>query len=66
MPTWNYAAVHLSGILHPANPKTLKPHLDAISENFESSLAPKKPWPANKMSNGAMPGMMKTILSFRF
>jgi len=65
VPTWNYVAVHLRGQLHPAPPADLPPHLEAVSEHFESRLRPKAPWTTAKMGTGVMDRMMRMIVPFR-
>ncbi len=65
VPTWNYVAVHLRGVLHPAPPDTLLPHLNAVSDHFEARLLPKRPWKTSKMTEGTMDRMMRMILPFR-
>ena len=65
VPTWNYVAVHLRGVLHPLPFEALEPHLDALSAEFEARLAPKRPWGKEKMSDGVMDRMMRGILPFR-
>ena len=65
VPTWNYIAAHLRGTLHPLPPGALKRHLDAISAEQELRLLPKKPWTSAKMTESAMPRMMRMILPFR-
>lgn len=65
VPTWNYIAVHLRGTLYAEPPEALAPHLNRLSDHFESTLLPKAPWTADKMSEGTMAGMMKAILPFR-
>ena len=65
VPTWNYVAVHLRGLLHPQPSALLLPHLDAVSEDFENRLLPKPPWKTAKMSEGVMDRMMRMILPFR-
>lgn len=65
VPTWNYVAVHLRGVLHPQPPEALQPHLDAVSEHFETGLLPKTPWRSAKMTEGVMGRMMRMILPFR-
>lgn len=65
VPTWNYVAVHLRGLLHPQPPEALLPHLDAVSDHFEARLAPKEPWKTAKMTEGVMERMMRMILPFR-
>lgn len=65
VPTWNYIAVHLRGVLAPLPPEALRPHLDRVSDRFEARLAPKKPWTMEKMSDEATARMMRMILPFR-
>lgn len=65
VPTWNYVAVHLRGVLEPLPPEALRPHLDRVSAAFEARLAPKKPWVADKMTDGVMDRMMRGIVPFR-
>ena len=66
VPTWNYIAVHLRGVLSPLPESALHPHVDALSAEHESRLRPKTPWVSEKMSEGAMPRMLRMILPFRF
>ena len=66
VPTWNYIAVHLRGVLSALPEDALRPHVDALSAAHENRLLPKKPWVSDKMSEGAMPRMMRMILPFRF
>ncbi len=66
VPTWNYVAVHLRGILEPLPEDALRPHVDALSAEHESRIVGKRPWTSAKMSDGAMPRMMRMILPFRF
>jgi transcriptional regulator len=65
VPTWNYIAVHLRGTLVPLPVDALEPHLNALSDVFESRLAPKPVWQPAKMSDGVMERMMRMILPFR-
>ena len=65
VPTWNYVAVHLRGVLQALPPETLQDHAEALSARFEAELAPKKPWLSTKMSDGTMDRMMRMILPFR-
>ncbi len=65
VPTWNYVAVHLRGTLHPLPAEALRPHVDALSAEHETRLLPKAPWTSAKMSDEAMPRMMRMILPFR-
>lgn len=65
VPTWNYIAVHLRGRLEPVPDDALHGHLDRLSADFETRLAPKRPWTSDKMSDGVMDRMMRGILPFR-
>jgi transcriptional regulator len=64
VPTWNYVAVHLRGDLVPADPETMRAHLDTVSAHFEGML-PKAPWRTEKMTPGVLERMMRGILPFR-
>ena len=66
VPTWNYIAVHLRGVLHPLPDDALHAHVDALSAEHESRLLPKTPWVSSKMTEGVMPRMLRMILPFRF
>ena len=66
VPTWNYVAVHLRGTLEPLPDDALRPHVDALSAEHEGRIAGKRPWTSAKMTEGAMPRMMRMILPFRF
>lgn len=66
VPTWNYVAVRLRGVLHPMPQDDLHPMLDRLSAHFETLLLPKTPWTTDKMGEGVMDKMMRMILPFRF
>lgn len=66
VPTWNYVAVHLRGVLHPMEADLMRDHLDRLSAHFEGRLAPKPVWTTKKMSDGVLERMMRQILPFRF
>lgn len=66
VPTWNYVAVHLRGMLEALPGEALQPHVDALSAEHENRIAGKRPWTSAKMTEGAMPRMMRMILPFRF
>lgn len=65
VPTWNYVAVHIRGLLEPLPIEALRDHVDALSARFEEELRPKKPWTSDKMADGAMDRMLRMILPFR-
>lgn len=65
VPTWNYIAVRLRGVLIPQPHADLHALLDRLSAHFEDRLEPKPPWKSTKMSAGVMEKMMKSILPFK-
>jgi transcriptional regulator len=62
VPTWLYQAVHLSGPVHVMSDDDLGRHVDALSEKFETRLAPKPPWTSAKMTAGRLNAMKKGIV----
>lgn len=66
VPTWNYVAVHLRGTLEALPEDAMRAHVDALSAKHEGRIAGKRPWTSAKMTEGAMPRMMRMILPFRF
>lgn len=66
VPTWNYVAVHLRGTLEALPDEALRPHVDALSAEHEGRIEGKRPWTSAKMTEGAMPRMLRMILPFRF
>lgn len=65
VPTWNYAAVHITGMLELRPQQELHGILDRQSALFEERLLPKKPWVTGKMSDGVMDRMMRAIVPCR-
>ena len=66
VPTWNYVAVHLRGMLVPLEAEDLRGALDRLSAQFEAQLLPKPPWTADKMDPDALDRMLRMIRPFRF
>ena len=66
VPTWNYVAVHLRGVLESLPDEALRPLVDALSAEHEGRIADKRPWTSAKMTDGALPRMLRMILPFRF
>ena len=66
VPTWNYVAVHLRGRLERLGDGVMRDMLDRQSAGYEARLQPKRPWTADKMSDGALDRLMRQILPFRF
>lgn len=64
VPTWNYVAVHLTGILHPLPMAELEPMLARQSAAYESRLE-KSPWTMDKMSDETKARFLRMILPFR-
>ncbi|SEM71728.1 negative transcriptional regulator, PaiB family [Pseudorhodobacter antarcticus] len=65
VPTWNYIAVHLRGVLEPLPEAALRGHLARVSAHMEGQLAPKPAWTMEKMSHEAEVRMLRMILPFR-
>ncbi|WP_170525596.1 FMN-binding negative transcriptional regulator [Ruegeria arenilitoris] len=65
VPTWNYAAVHLTGRLELQPQDRLRDLLDRQSAFFEQRLQPKPPWRADKMDPAALERMMRMIVPCR-
>ena len=64
VPTWNYMAVELEGIVRPLGPEALIRLLDDISDHHEAKLTPKPIWKRGKMSDGRFEGLLKAITGF--
>ncbi len=65
VPTWNYVAVHLTGILERRPPEELRDLLDRQSAFYEDRLLPKPPWKTEKMTPEVMEKMMRMIVPCR-
>lgn len=66
VPTWNYVAVHLRGVLTPLDGYLMREHLDRLSGHFEGRLSPKPVWTTEKMSPEVLERMMRQVLPFTF
>jgi len=66
VPTWNYVAVHLRGTLRRLPDERLKPHLSALSAQFEQRLAPKPAWTMDKVSPDALERLERMIVPVEF
>lgn len=62
VPTWNYVAVHLTGMLELRPAEELRDLLDRQSYFFEQRLLPKIPWTRDKMQAGILDKMMRMIV----
>lgn len=65
VPTWNYIAVHLTGVLERRPQAELRDLLDRQSAQFEAQLRPKPPWRAEKMDAEVLARMMRMIVPCR-
>ena len=65
VPTWNYVAVHLRGVLTARPPTDLHGHLDELSAAFETRLLPKAPWRTDKLPADVLARFMRMIIPCR-
>jgi transcriptional regulator len=65
VPTWNYVAVHLAGMLERLPQAQMHDMLDRQSAHFEDRLLPKTPWKTVKMTPDVLERMMRQIAPFR-
>jgi transcriptional regulator len=65
VPTWNYVAVHLTGVLEKRPANELHALLDRQSAFYEDRLLPKPPWKTDKMTPEVMEKMMRMIVPCR-
>lgn len=66
VPTWNYVAVHLTGVIEMRPHEELRDLLDRQSAFNEEKLRPKPPWSARKMTPDALDRMMRMIVPCKF
>lgn len=64
VPTWNYVALELQGLVRKMNEAELVAQVDALSENQEARLAPKPVWTRGKMTDGFFDKMLRGISGF--
>ncbi len=62
VPTWNYVAVHLRGVLRLIDEARLRAHLDRLAARFEARLAPKPPWKTAKMTPEVLARLLRQIV----
>lgn len=65
VPTWNYVAVHLTGVIDLRPAGDLRDLLDRQSAFHEARLAPKPAWTTAKMDPEALEKMMRMIVPAR-
>jgi transcriptional regulator len=61
VPTWNYAAVYARGTMRMLSRAEMIAQVDALSEEQEARLLPKKPWSRTKMTKGSDERMFAAI-----
>ncbi len=62
VPTWNYVAVHLTGVLELRPAEGLLDLLDRQSAAYEERLLPKTPWTTAKMQPETLAKLMRMIV----
>lgn len=62
VPTWNYVAVHLRGMLALSAQEELHGVLERLSADMEQRLAPKRPWTIDKMDAEIYARMQRQIV----
>ncbi|MCB1429110.1 MAG: FMN-binding negative transcriptional regulator [Nitratireductor sp.] len=62
VPTWNYVAVHLRGVMRLSPQEALHGVLTRLSAGMESRLLPKKPWTSHKMDQDIYERMQRQIV----
>lgn len=65
VPTWNYVAVHLTGVLEMRPHAEMRELLDRQSAFYEDRLLPKPPWKTAKMTPEVLEKMMRQIVPCR-
>lgn len=56
VPTWNYVAVHLRGVLEPLDPAVLRDHVEALSAEHEAGSPASGPRPPRRCRRGRWSG----------
>jgi len=64
VPTWNYTAVEIDGVLHPLGRAELVEQIDALSAQQEEKLTPKAPWTMAKVDAGPRDAMLGALSAF--
>jgi transcriptional regulator len=65
VPTWNYVAVHLTGVLEMRPHAEMRELLDRQAAFYEDRLLPKAPWKTAKMTPEVLEKMMRQIVPCR-
>ena len=64
VPTWNYLAVELEGLVEQLDAAGLIAQIDALAAAHEAPLAPKPAWTRDKMDAPAFAAMLRGIVGF--
>jgi transcriptional regulator len=65
VPTWNYVAIQITGVLELLPHGKMREVLDTQSAFFEARLAPKRPWTTGKITPEVLEKMMRMIVPCR-
>jgi transcriptional regulator len=65
VPTWNYVAVQLTGVLELLPQEDMRRVLDIQSAHYETRLDDKTPWTTDKMTPEVLDKMMRMIVPCR-
>ena len=63
MPTWLYETVQLSGPVHVVPAAHASEHLDALTDRFERTLAPKQPWSKERLAPERLDMLLQSIVA---
>ena len=66
VPTWNYVAVHLRGMLVRLDQSDIRQVVDEVSDHFEGLIPDKPPWSIDKMPADVLEKMLIQIVPYRF
>ena len=64
VPTWNYIALELVGVVRQMEEDELVAQIDALSDQQEKRLLPKPVWKRDKMSDGYFDKLLRGIYGF--
>lgn len=65
VPTWNYVAVELEGLVRPMERNALVEQIEALGHEHEARLAPKPEWTLDKLDPIRLEQMLGAIAGFR-
>jgi len=64
VPTWNYVAAELEGVVHAIDEDGLVAQLDALAAAHEPRISPDNPWTRDKMDEARFRAMLRAIAGF--